>query len=44
MLVFGFFKDRYGRLATPIVLHIFYNAGFLLLLTGIGALALRRRR
>lgn len=28
-LVFGFFKDRTGRLTTPILLHVFYNAGFL---------------
>jgi membrane protease YdiL (CAAX protease family) len=32
-LVFGFFKDRTGRLTTPILLHIFYNAGFLWLFT-----------
>jgi membrane protease YdiL (CAAX protease family) len=30
-LVFGFFKDRYSGLAAPILLHCFYNAGFLLL-------------
>ena len=35
-LVFGFFKDRTGRLVAPIVLHIFYNAGFLLLFTTPG--------
>ena len=28
-LVFGFFKDRSGRLTSPVLLHIFYNAGFL---------------
>jgi len=27
-LVFGFFKDRTGRLAAPIVLHVFYNGGY----------------
>lgn len=32
-LVFGFFKDRTGRLTAPILLHIFYNAGFLWLFT-----------
>ena len=32
-LVFGFFKDRTGRLTAPILLHAFYNAGFLLLFT-----------
>ena len=35
-LVFGFFKDRTGKLAAPIVLHGFYNAGFLLLFTTPG--------
>lgn len=28
-LVFGFFKDRTGALVAPIILHVFYNAGFL---------------
>ena len=28
-LVFGHFKDRSGRLTGPIILHIFYNCGFL---------------
>ena len=28
-LVFGFFKDRTGALAAPIILHAFYNAGFI---------------
>lgn len=28
-LVFGFFKDRTHGLVAPIVLHVFYNAGFL---------------
>jgi membrane protease YdiL (CAAX protease family) len=32
-LVFGFFKDRYGTLTSPILLHGFYNAGFLLIFT-----------
>jgi membrane protease YdiL (CAAX protease family) len=32
-LVFGFFKDRYGTLSAPILLHVFYNAGFLLIFT-----------
>jgi len=27
-LVFGFFKDRTGQLAAPIVLHVFYNGGY----------------
>jgi len=32
-LVFGFFKERTGRLTAPILLHVFYNAGFLWLFT-----------
>ena len=27
-MIFGFFRDRYDHLHTPIALHIFYNAGF----------------
>lgn len=27
-LVFGFFKDRYRSLTAPILLHVFYNAGY----------------
>ncbi|MGD2074778.1 MAG: JDVT-CTERM system glutamic-type intramembrane protease [Gammaproteobacteria bacterium] len=27
-LIFGFFKDRTGRLAAPILLHVFYNSGY----------------
>jgi membrane protease YdiL (CAAX protease family) len=27
-LLFGFFKDRSGGLAAPILLHVFYNAGY----------------
>ena len=34
-LVFGFFKDRTGQLTAPIVLHVFYNAGFLWLFTEV---------
>jgi len=30
-LVFGYFRDRYQGLGPSIVLHIFYNAGFLLI-------------
>jgi len=30
-LVFGYFRDRYGRLTPSIALHIFYNTGFALL-------------
>ena len=32
-LVFGFFKDRTRKLTAPILLHVFYNAGFLWLFT-----------
>jgi membrane protease YdiL (CAAX protease family) len=28
-LVFGFFKDRSGRLTAPVLLHVFYNSGYL---------------
>ena len=35
-LVFGFFKDRTQSLAAPIVLHVFYNAGFLWLFAAPG--------
>ena len=27
-LLFGFFKDRTGQLAAPIVLHVYYNSGY----------------
>ena len=27
-LVFGYFRDRSGGVALPIVLHVFYNAGY----------------
>ena len=27
-LVFGFFKDRTNRLLAPVILHVFYNAGY----------------
>jgi membrane protease YdiL (CAAX protease family) len=27
-LVFGLFKDRTQRLLAPILLHVFYNAGY----------------
>ena len=36
-LVFGFFKDRTQSLTAPIILHIFYNAGFLWLFAGPGS-------
>lgn len=32
-LLFGFFKDRSGRLGAPILLHMFYNSGYFLLFT-----------
>lgn len=33
-LVFGYFRERHATLATPVALHVFYNAGFLLVLPG----------
>ncbi len=27
-LVFGYFRDKYQSLLPPIILHVFYNAGF----------------
>jgi membrane protease YdiL (CAAX protease family) len=27
-LIFGYFKDRTGRLGAPIALHVFYNGGY----------------
>lgn len=30
-LIFGYFRDRYGNLTVPIALHVFYNAGIVLL-------------
>lgn len=35
-LVFGFFKERHQSLMAPIVLHVFYNAGFLWLFAAPG--------
>jgi membrane protease YdiL (CAAX protease family) len=35
-LVFGLFKERTGALAAPIVLHVFYNAGFIWLFSAPG--------
>lgn len=32
-LLFGFFKDRSGRLGAPIVLHVFFNSGYFWLFT-----------
>jgi membrane protease YdiL (CAAX protease family) len=34
-LVFGYFRDRYQGLTPPIILHIFYNTGFLLIFVSI---------
>ncbi len=33
-LVFGYFRDRYGSLRVPIILHIWYNVGYFLLFHG----------
>lgn len=30
-LIFGYFRERHGRLASPIALHCLYNAGYFLL-------------
>ncbi|HEB63501.1 MAG TPA: JDVT-CTERM system CAAX-type protease [Gammaproteobacteria bacterium] len=30
-LIFGYFKDRYQSLKAPIILHIFFNAGYFLI-------------
>lgn len=35
-LVFGHFRERHGGLATPIGLHVFYNAGYFWLFASIG--------
>jgi len=35
-LVFGFFKDRNQSLTVPILLHVFYNAGFVWLFAAPG--------
>jgi len=35
-LVFGFFKERTAALAAPIILHVFYNAGFIWLFAAPG--------
>lgn len=36
-LVFGHFRERHGGLATPIGLHVFYNAGYFWLFTTVPA-------
>lgn len=33
-LIFGYFRDRYGRIVPSIVLHVFYNVGYMLLFSG----------
>ena len=35
-LVFGFFKERTAALTAPIILHAFYNAGFIWLFSAPG--------
>ena len=35
-LVFGLFKDRSGKLTGPIILHAFYNTGFLWVFSASG--------
>ncbi len=34
-LVFGFFRDRHGRLAGPLLLHAGYNTGYFWLVSGM---------
>jgi membrane protease YdiL (CAAX protease family) len=34
-LVFGYFRDRYDQLHASIILHIFYNAGFIWLFVSV---------
>lgn len=33
-LIFGYFRDRYGRIAPSVALHVFYNSGFVWLFAG----------
>ncbi|MEZ5540680.1 MAG: JDVT-CTERM system glutamic-type intramembrane protease [Pseudomonadota bacterium] len=35
-LVFGYFKDRTRALTAPVILHVFYNSGFLWLFAAPG--------
>ena len=32
-LIFGFFRDRTGGLSAPVLLHVFYNSGYIWLFT-----------
>ncbi len=32
-LIFGYFRDRYGSLHAPILLHVFYNLGYFWIFT-----------
>ena len=34
-LIFGYFRDRYDRLHASIVLHVFYNAGYIWIFTSV---------
>ncbi len=33
-LIFGYFRDRYRNIAPAVLLHVFYNTGFVLLFKG----------
>jgi hypothetical protein len=33
-LIFGYFRDRYGRIVPSICLHVFYNSGYMLFFPG----------
>ena len=35
-LIFGFFKERTATLTAPVILHVFYNAGFIWLFSAPG--------
>jgi membrane protease YdiL (CAAX protease family) len=34
-LIFGYFRDRYDQLHASIVLHVFYNAGYIWIFASI---------
>ena len=33
-LIFGYFRDRYRNIVPAVLLHVFYNTGFVLLFNG----------
>jgi len=36
-LIFGYFRDRYDQLHASIMLHVFYNAGYIWIFASIPA-------